>query len=144
MILPSKRILIVSSNPNTRMTIKNILTQQLGHRNFASAEDGEKAWELIEQSAGSADRVELVLSEWDLPSLNGIDLLIKARSSIRFKNLPFVLVTQGDEPINDAEAAGMSAYIEKPLDGEKLAEKIREAWRKHHGGLDRGAVKKVN
>ena len=144
MILPSKKILLVTEAPGLRMTIRNLLKREHGLRNFAAAPDGRKAYEMIVASWKTADRVELVISDWDLPMMSGIDLLIQVRSNAELKDLPFILMVTGDEPFHEAVQAGVSASIEKPIDGARLIEKIREAWTKHHGGLDRSSVRKLN
>ena len=144
MILPSKKVLFVSGDARSRSSIADLLTGQIGLRNLITAGSGAKAYDLIVESWKTADRVELIISDWDLTETSGIDLLIKVRTNEELKNLPFVLIVSGDEPFHQAVQAGVSASVEKPVDEQKLRDKIGEAWTRHHGGLNRSSVRKLN
>ena len=87
------------------------------------AQDGEAAWELLVQHAGA---VRAVVTDIEMPRLNGLDLTRRIRADERTKALPVIAVTSlaGDEEVARGNAAGVSAYHIK-LDRDKLIESLR-------------------
>ena len=125
-INPGIHILIVDDMPAMRSILKSLL-KKLDFKNIHEAEDGHKAWEFLE-----GNKVHLVISDWNMPNMKGIDLLKKCRADKRFEDLPFMIVTTIGEKRNviDAVQAGVSSYIIKPFDENKLREKIVSAFKK--------------
>ena len=95
--------------------------KDLGMTNIQTAEDGLQAWELLQQ-----DDFEFVITDWDMPNMSGLELLQKIRSTPKYKELPVIMVTaEGlQEKIIEAIRAGVNNYIVKPIDVEKLREKM--------------------
>jgi two-component system chemotaxis response regulator CheY len=114
------RILVVDDFSTMRRIIKNIL-RQLGFNNIVEADDGTTAWEIMNK-----DRVEFVISDWNMPKMTGIDLLRKVRGSEEFADVPFLMVTAEAQQENIIEAvqAKVSNYIVKPFTAETLGQKI--------------------
>ncbi len=114
------RVLVVDDFSTMRRIIKNIL-RQLGFTNIVEADDGTTAWETLNK-----DRIEFVISDWNMPKMPGIELLRKVRSSEEFANLPFLMVTAEAQQENIIEAvqAKVSNYIVKPFTAETLGQKI--------------------
>lgn len=116
------KVLIVDDFATMRRIVKNILTQ-IGFKNFIEADDGSTAWEILQK-----ERVDLILADWNMPKMTGIELLKKVRADERFKDLPFLMVTAEAQKENIVEAvkARVSNYIVKPFTPETLSEKIEK------------------
>lgn len=116
------RILVVDDFSTMRRIIKNIL-KQLGFTNVVDADDGSTAWEILNK-----DKIDFVISDWNMPTMTGIELLKKIRSSEEFADLPFMMVTAEGQQENIIEAvqAGVSNYIVKPFTPETIEQKIKK------------------
>ncbi|MHC1789263.1 chemotaxis response regulator CheY [Solidesulfovibrio sp.] len=114
------RILVVDDFSTMRRIIKNIL-RQLGFNNIIEADDGSTAWETLNK-----DKIDFIISDWNMPKMPGIELLRKVRSSEEFAALPFLMVTAEAQQENIIEAvqAKVSNYIVKPFTAETLGQKI--------------------
>ncbi|MBI4803941.1 MAG: chemotaxis response regulator CheY [Desulfovibrio sp.] len=122
----SMRVLVVDDFSTMRRIIKNIL-RQLGFTDIVEADDGTTAWEILNK-----DRIEFVISDWNMPKMPGIELLRKVRSSEEFANMPFLMVTAEAQQENIIEAvqAKVSNYIVKPFTAETLGQKIEKIFDK--------------
>ncbi|GAB6059548.1 chemotaxis response regulator CheY [Desulfonatronum thiosulfatophilum] len=114
------RVLVVDDFSTMRRIIKNIL-RQLGFTNIVEADDGTTAWEVLNK-----DRIDFVISDWNMPKMTGIELLRKVRASEEYADVPFLMVTaEGlQENIIEAVQAKVSNYIVKPFTPETLGQKI--------------------
>lgn len=114
------RILVVDDFSTMRRIIKNIL-RQLGFNNIVEADDGTSAWETL-----NSDKIDFVVSDWNMPQMTGIELLRKVRASEEFANMPFLMVTAEAQQENIIEAvqAKVSNYIVKPFTAETMGQKI--------------------
>ena len=117
---PNMRVLVVDDFSTMRRIIKNIL-RQLGFTNIVEADDGTTAWDVLNK-----DKIEFIISDWNMPQMTGIDLLRKVRASDEFGDLPFLMVTAEaqQENIIEAVSAKVSNYIVKPFTPETLKQKI--------------------
>ena len=120
----TKKVMVVDDSSVMRQIIKNNL-KQLGfdQSNLLDAEDGQEALKKINE-----DEVDLVISDWNMPRMTGIDFLKAVRSDGSLKELPFLMVTSeaDKEKIMEAVQAGVNQYIVKPFNATQLEEKIRE------------------
>ncbi|EGY25485.1 response regulator [Desulfovibrio sp. A2] len=114
------RVLVVDDFSTMRRIIKNIL-RQLGFTNVVEADDGTTAWEVLNK-----DRIDFVISDWNMPKMTGIELLRKVRASEEFADMPFLMVTAEAQQENVIEAvqARVSNYIVKPFTAETMKQKI--------------------
>jgi len=114
------RILVVDDFSTMRRIIKNIL-RQLGFTNIVEADDGSTAWETL-----GKDKIDFIISDWNMPNMPGIELLRKVRASEEFASLPFLMVTAEAQQENIIEAvqAKVSNSIVKPFTAETLGQKI--------------------
>jgi two-component system chemotaxis response regulator CheY len=114
------RILVVDDFSTMRRIIKNIL-RQLGYNNIVEADDGTSAWEILNK-----DKIDFIVSDWNMPQMTGIELLRKVRSSEEFADMPFLMVTAEAQQENIIEAvqAKVSNYIVKPFTAETMGQKI--------------------
>jgi two-component system chemotaxis response regulator CheY len=117
---PNMRVLVVDDFSTMRRIIKNIL-RQLGFNNVVEADDGTTAWDVLNK-----DKVDFVISDWNMPQMTGIELLRKVRGSEEFADLPFLMVTAEAQQENIIEAvqAKVSNYIVKPFTAEVMKQKI--------------------
>lgn len=116
------KILVVDDFPTMRRIVMNLL-KEIGYVQFAQAEDGVKAWEAVQGT-----QFDLIVSDWNMPNMTGIDFLRKVRSSERFKAIPFLLITAEAKrsQIFEAAEAGTDGYIVKPFTAGTLMEKLNK------------------
>jgi two-component system chemotaxis response regulator CheY len=116
------QILIVDDY-KTMLRIVRGLLQQLGFRNIDEATDGQAAMQMIaERPYGYG----LVISDWNMQPMTGLDLLKGVRANPQTANLPFIMVTAEarTENIVAAKAAGVNNYIIKPFTAAVLKQKL--------------------
>ncbi len=120
------RILVVDDFSTMRRIVKNIL-KQLGFTNVVDADDGSTAWEILNK-----DKIDFIISDWNMPKMSGIELLRKVRASEEFADIPFLMVTAEGQQENVIEAvqAGVSNYIVKPFTPETFEQKIKKIFEK--------------
>jgi two-component system, chemotaxis family, chemotaxis protein CheY len=122
-LLPNLAVLVVDDQQPMRKTIAYIL-RQAGMKNISFAEDGEEAWETINQG-----RIDVVLLDWNMPRMSGLELLSRIRGSEDYGQLPVVMITAeaNEEHVLAAITAGVTNYIVKPFAPSLLLKKIGEA-----------------
>lgn len=120
------KILVVDDFLTMRRIVRNLL-KQLGYENIVEAEDGEQAY--VKLKGGGFG---FVISDWNMPVLDGLGLIGKVRSDPELKDLPFLMVTAEAEKAKVIEAirAGVSNYVVKPFTAEVLKEKIEKIFNK--------------
>ena len=116
----SIKVLIVDDFATMRRILKNIL-KQLGFKNLVEADDGTTAWDVLE-----SQKIDLIISDWNMPKMTGLELLKKVRASDKYKTSPFLMVTAEAQKQNVIEAvqAGVSNYVVKPFTAEAISDKL--------------------
>ena len=119
---PNRRVLVVDDFSTMRRIVRNIL-RQIGFQNVVEADDGTTAWEVLNR-----EKIDFIVSDWNMPNMTGIDLLRKVRASEQFAHIPFLMVTAEAQQENIIEAvqAKVSNYIVKPFTAETLGQKINK------------------
>jgi two-component system chemotaxis response regulator CheY len=114
-------ILVVDDFSTMRRVIRRIL-RDMGLENVVEADNGKKAWELLSQQ-----RFDIVICDWNMPRMSGLDLLEKVRAEKRLAGLPFMMVTAEGKKnfIDRATRMGVTGYITKPFSAEQLAGKLK-------------------
>jgi len=114
------RLLVVDDFPTMRRILKNYL-RDMGYDQVAEAEDGRTAWAMLQQ--GNTD---FLVTDWNMPGMNGLELLQQVRADARLAQLPVLLVTAEAkrEQIVAAAQAGVNGYIVKPFTADTLKDKI--------------------
>ncbi len=114
------KVLIVDDFSVMRRIIKNLL-RELGFSSISEADDGKTALPMLQQ--GSFD---LVISDWNMPLMTGIELLRAIRADQRLQAMPVLLVTAENkrENIIHAAQAGVNGYIVKPFTAATLNDKL--------------------
>ncbi|MBF0277690.1 MAG: chemotaxis response regulator CheY [SAR324 cluster bacterium] len=115
-------ILVVDDFSTMRRIVKNIL-RQLGFNNIIEADDGTTAMAKL-----SSEKVDFVITDWNMPKMTGMELLKEIRADENLKSLPVLMVTAEalQENIIAAVKAGVNNYIVKPFDAKTLSEKINK------------------
>ncbi|MBN1981780.1 MAG: response regulator [Chitinivibrionales bacterium] len=118
------RIMSVDDSRATRQVIKNAV-EVLGF-DFCEAADGKEALELLERENGSID---LILLDWNMPVMSGLEMLTAMKSDERFKHIPVTMVTTEIErhKVVEAISKGAKNYVMKPFTQEDLIGKIMES-----------------
>ena len=113
-------VLIVDDYKTMLRIIRNLL-KQLGFTNVDEATDGSTALRLLRQKDFG-----LVISDWNMEPMTGLQLLQEVRSDDKLKSLPFVMVTAESKTENvvAAKEAGVSNYIVKPFNAATLKTKL--------------------
>ena len=116
----SLKVLIVDDFSTMRRIIKNLL-KQIGYKSIDEAEDGVQALSKL-QDGGYG----LVVSDWNMPNMDGLDLLKAVRQDPAIKDLPVLMVTAEAEKdkVITAIQAGVNNYVVKPFTGEILKERL--------------------
>jgi two-component system chemotaxis response regulator CheY len=115
-------ILIVDDYKTMLRIIRNLL-RQLDFQNVDEATDGAQALSMLRTGSYG-----LVISDWNMQPMTGLQLLQEVRADAKLKNMPFIMVTAESKTENvvAAKAAGVSNYIVKPFNAETLKEKIEK------------------
>ncbi len=123
------KILVVDDFSTMRRIIKNLL-RDLGFNNTAEADDGTTALPMLQ--SGNFD---LLITDWNMPGMQGIDLLRAVRADPKLSMMPVLMVTaeQKKEQIIEAAKAGVNGYIVKPFTAATLKEKLDKIFERMQG-----------
>jgi two-component system chemotaxis response regulator CheY len=115
------KIMLVDDS-NTMRRIQSNTLKQLGYEDVVQAEDGQDA---LAKLADNLD-VKLVLMDWNMPNMNGLDCLKAIKADPSTKDIPVMMVTSEAEKsrIIEAVQAGAANYLVKPFHPDALKEKI--------------------
>jgi len=118
----SINVLVVDDFATMRRIIKGVL-KQLGFSNLIEAEDGEAALKELRK-----EKIGLIVSDWNMPNMTGLELLKAVRAEDNLKNIPFLMVTAEGQKENVIQAvqAGVSNYIVKPFTPETFNAKLEK------------------
>ena len=116
------RILVVDDFGSMRKIIKGLL-KQIGFQNIEEADDGSTALEKLK-----VGEFGLIICDWNMPKVPGIEVLKAVRNDPQLKDLPFLMVTAEAKKDNVMEAvkAGVNQYIVKPFTAETLRKKLEK------------------
>lgn len=116
------KILIVDDQPLTRNLVKSIL-RGVGFTEIVVAEDGEQALRQL-----SCNQCDLVICDWNMPKVTGLEVLKAVRQELKLHTLPFLMLTAEAyrENVVAAMKAGTNDYISKPFTAEILLNKVNQ------------------
>ncbi len=116
----SMNVLIVDDYKTMLRIIRNLLNQ-LGFDNVDEATDGAMALNKLRQG-----NYGLIISDWNMEPMTGLQLLKEVRADVKLKGIPFVMVTAESKTENvvAAKAAGVTNYIVKPFNADTLKQKL--------------------
>lgn len=113
------RILVVDDSTTMRRIISNSL-RAAGYEDIVEAGDGQQALETMEG-------VNLLLTDWNMPNMDGLTLVKTVRSNPAWAGIPIIMVTSegARDEVMEALAAGVNDYIVKPFTKDVLADKVK-------------------
>ncbi len=113
-------ILVVDDYKTMLRILRNLL-RQLNFSNIEEASDGTAALKKLRDSS-----IELIISDWNMEPMTGIELLREVRGDGKLKHIPFIMITaeSKSENVIAAKEAGVSNYIVKPFSAETLKSKM--------------------
>jgi two-component system, chemotaxis family, chemotaxis protein CheY len=119
-------ILVVDDHGATR-TLISVLLQRLGYDNISVARDGMEALEKLRTR-----KYDLILSDWDMPEIDGLSLWNKIREDSTLQGIPLIMVTAINEVemVRKALSEGIADYMVKPITLQTLTTKIERALKK--------------
>ena len=122
---PDLKVLVVDDMLAMRTIIEKGL-KDLGYLNVTHATDGLTAFKLIQKAIEEEQPFEFIISDWNMPMMGGLDLLLKVRQLETNKDVPFLMITAEAHPKNEDKAikAGVSNFIVKPFTKQIFKEKI--------------------
>ncbi|MGZ3687695.1 MAG: response regulator [Bdellovibrionota bacterium] len=131
----SALILIVEDTVSARNLLKGYLSK-LGRNNTLEAENGQTAVQLITASLELNYPLDLIISDWNMPEMSGLELLQWVRSHPKLGATPFLMTTAEGEMSQVVKAIklGVTDYIVKPFTAETLEQKMASVWKKTHPG----------
>ena len=125
-IIKHINILVVDDMAAMRHMVKSCL-KELGAEQVFMVEDGKLAWEMLTNK-----RIDLIICDWDMPEVSGLELLKLIRGSKRHKHIPFLMLTATTEKQNvlGAIKIGADDYLAKPFQPKNLEYRIVKLLRK--------------
>ncbi len=118
-------VLLVDDMSTIRSLVSNTLKANLGIDNILMAENGEEALGILRTR-----KVDIILSDWNMPVMDGEELLYEVRQDSMLKDIPFVMMTTNNDRdfIVTAIQLGVTNFLVKPFKPFELEEKLRLAW----------------
>jgi two-component system chemotaxis response regulator CheY len=115
------KLLVVDDSSTMRRIIKNTLAR-LGYKDVLEGADGVEGWTQMDTNPD----IDMLITDWNMPEMNGLELVKKVRADDRFKDLPIIMVTTegGKAEVITALKAGVNNYIVKPFTPQVLKEKL--------------------
>jgi two-component system chemotaxis response regulator CheY len=117
------KLLVVDDSSTMRRIIKNTLGR-LGHKDVLEAEHGAEAWKILQEN----DDIDVLITDWNMPEMNGLELVKKVRAEEKYTDMPIIMVTTegGKAEVITALKAGVNNYIVKPFTPAVLKEKLED------------------
>ncbi len=115
------KLLVVDDSSTMRRIIKNTLAR-LGYKDILEGADGVEGWSQMDSNPD----IDMLITDWNMPEMNGLELVKKVRADARFKDTPIIMVTTegGKAEVITALKAGVNNYIVKPFTPQVLKEKL--------------------
>jgi two-component system, chemotaxis family, chemotaxis protein CheY len=115
------KLLVVDDSSTMRRIIKNTLAR-LGYKDILEGADGLEGWAAMDANPD----IDMLITDWNMPEMNGLELVKKVRADDRFKDVPIIMVTTegGKAEVITALKAGVNNYIVKPFTPQVLKEKL--------------------
>lgn len=134
MFPPTTRFLLVEDMEPLRRIVRNML-KELGYKEVAESAGALEAIQALERIQKSGRNVDIILSDWSMPGMTGLEFLQFVRATEGLKSIPFVMITaEGQrEQILAAIQAGVSSYLIKPFSLAQFQDKLKGVWIKLNG-----------
>jgi two-component system chemotaxis response regulator CheY len=115
-------VLVVDDSAAIRKILQRVLRQTgMAIRAIHEAGDGQEALELLKSQS-----IDLVLTDINMPKMDGIQLLAAVKASPRWRNIPVVMITTegGETKVGEAVRLGAAGYVRKPFTADQIKEKL--------------------
>ena len=118
---PEKTVVLIVDDMQAMRMLTRTTLKEMGFKTFVESPNGEEALKRLKLM-----NINLIVCDWDMPSMNGMELLRKIRSDERLSTIPFVMLTAHAEAdlIHESITAGVDSYIVKPYQPRALCQKI--------------------
>jgi DNA-binding response OmpR family regulator len=129
---PFTKILVVEDEP-TSSKLMTYHLRMMGFKNTIEVVDGNSALEQLKK-----EKADLVIADWHMPNLNGLNLFRAIRKEELWQDIPFLMVTveKDHQRVQEAIQAGVRDYIVKPIKVEAFKRKVRELLRMNQDGIN--------
>lgn len=119
--------ILVADDMEAIRTLVRASLRRIGAKHVEIAFDGESAWNVLQKK-----HIDLIICDWEMPKMNGLDLLAKIKESGEFKDIPFLLLTATTEKalVMKAVDAGVTDYLSKPFKPSELEYRVIKILRK--------------
>jgi two-component system, chemotaxis family, chemotaxis protein CheY len=123
------KILVAEDTDITRAIVRKML-EKMNFKHVTEVPNGALAWQEIERSVTANSPYRIVIADWNMPEMNGIDLLKRMQMVPQLRSTSFILLTSNTEKDHVVEAikSGVSIYLAKPFAASALERKIKEAY----------------
>ena len=117
--------LVVDDSATIRKLVSYVIRTKLGSDHILTASDGKEAVQTLKDT-----RVDLIISDWNMPGLGGDELLYYCRNDESYWDTPFIMVTTNNQKdfVITALQLGVTQYLSKPFTPAQLEQKIRASW----------------
>jgi two-component system, chemotaxis family, chemotaxis protein CheY len=128
------RILLLDDTELARQLLRHHLTT-MGFTDLSDAPDVATALRMMNDAFGKKKPFGLIMSDYMMPDVTGMEFLNQVRSDDRFKSVPFIMITAENDAqeMIKAARAGVSEYLVKPVEPGSLKAKLESAFKKHSG-----------
>lgn len=128
----SAKFLVIDDFATMRKIVEKMLAE-MGYSNVEEAADGPTALNMLQKATVSGHPFDVVICDWNMPGISGLEVLKICRQDPTLKSIPFIMVTCESEQSNILEAAhlGVSDYAVKPFSSKVFEAKIQKVWKKH-------------
>ena len=131
-MFPQTTLFLVVDDMEPLRRVVRAMLKQLGYLNVVEASSGQQAVQVLEKTFLIGKPVEVILSDWQMPGMTGIEFLELVRTTEQYGHLPFIMITaEGQrEQILAAIQAGVSSYLIKPISPAVFEDKLKAVWLK--------------
>lgn len=121
---PQKQVIIVDDDDDARATVTEFL-EKFGFKNIIPFKNGKEA---IEYIIDNKENIDLIISDWEMPEMNGLDLLRSIRSSKKLEKIPFLMITSQNSmermKVMQAAKSQVDQYLLKPFKAKDIKERV--------------------
>lgn len=121
----NSRFLVVDDSKIILSAVRNILTNRIGSDEVLLAKNGQDALSILKEH-----KIDIIISDWHMPKLDGLQLLEEIRNNNELRDIPFIMMsTHGNkEDVVSAIQQGVNQYVVKPFSPEKIDDAVRKAY----------------
>jgi len=129
-MFPQTTLFMLVDDMEPLRRVVRAMLKTLGYLNVVEASSGQQAVQVLEKTFLIGKPVEVILSDWQMPGMTGIEFLEVVRTTEQYCHLPFIMITaEGQrEQIIAAIQGGVSSYLVKPISPAVLEDKLKAVW----------------